>query len=140
MWFRPFPVEVSDVTGLLSAAENLFLVALVVVSWRRLLGLPRALIRTPYITYAAAYSLVFVYAFSVIANFGILARQRTQGLVLFFVLLCLPALAEHRRGRRPGRERAHDERPRRRLAREVAAPAVPNLIPDLTVPPRGGPS
>lgn len=138
VWFRPLPVEVRDASGLLSAAENLFLVALVVVSWRRLLGLPRALIRTPYITYTAAYSLVFVYAFSVIANFGILARQRTQGLVLFFVLLCLPAAAEHH-ARRSGRERAHDERPRRRLAREVAAPAVPDLIPDLAPPRRGAP-
>jgi len=137
VWFRPLPVEVRDATGLLSAAENVFLLGLVLVSWRRLLGIPRALIRTPYVTYAAAYSLVFVYAFSVIANFGILARQRTQGLVLFFVLLCIPAISERRQAPRSGRERAHDERPRRRLAREPAtAPAVPNLVPDLTAPPR----
>lgn len=139
VWFRPLPIEVRDATGLLSAAENIFLLGLVLVSWRRLLGIPRALIRTPYITYAAAYSLVFVYAFSVIANFGILARQRTQGLVLFFVLLCIPTISERRQARRSGRERAHDERPRRRLAREpVTAPTVPNLVPDLTGPPQRG--
>ncbi len=137
VWFRPFPNEVNDAAGLVSAGENIFLLLLVVASWRRLLALPRALIRTPYATYAAAYALVFVYAFSVIANFGILARQRTQGLVLFFVLLCIPAAAR-RAPRRPGRERAHREREPRRLAREEAGPAAPSLIPDLAPPPGPG--
>ena len=135
VWFRPLPIEVRDATGLLSAAENTALIVLVLMSWRRLLGLPRNLLRIPYATFAAAYSLVFVYAFSVIANFGILARQRTQGLVLFFVLLCIPAATSGRTRPLPGRERAHRERPQRRLAREVDAPTAPDLVPDLSSEP-----
>lgn len=131
VWFRPLPIEVKDATGLLSAAENVALLLLVAASWRRLLGLPRNLLRVPYATYAAAYSLVFVYAFSVIANFGILARQRTQGLVLFFVLLCIPAATAARSPQASGRERAHQERPTRRLAREqtAAEPAPEEIVP-----------
>jgi hypothetical protein len=125
VWFRPLPIEVRDATGLLSAAENLVLLGLVAVSWRRILGLPRNLVREPYVAYAAAYSLVFVYAFSVIANFGILARQRTQGLILFFVLLCIPAVGAARTTRAPGRERAHLRRAPRRLAREPLGDAAP---------------
>lgn len=140
VWFRPLPIEVRDATGLLSAAENVALIVLVVASWRRLLGLPRNLIRLPYGAYAAAYSLVFVYAFSVIANFGILARQRTQGLVLFFVLLCIPAMSSARAPQLPGRERAHRDRPSRRLAREQPAPTVPDLAPDPPSGPATGPS
>jgi len=37
------------------------------------------------------YSLLFVFAFSSIANFGILARERTQVLPFFLVLLAVPA-------------------------------------------------
>ena len=125
VWFRPLPIEVDDATGLLSAAENLALIVLVVLSWRRIIGLPRNLLRVPYATYSAAYSLVFVYAFSVIANFGILARQRTQGLVLFFVLLCIPAARAVAAPKVPGRERAHRERSPRRLSREPSATDEP---------------
>jgi hypothetical protein len=129
VWFRPLPIEVSDATGLLSAAENTALLILVAISWRRLLALPRNLLRLPYATYAAAYSLVFVYAFSVIANFGILARQRTQGLVLFFVLLCV-TIDRAAPTPLPGRERAHRERPTRRLAREPEPPAAFDRSPE----------
>ncbi len=96
VWFRPFPWEARGgggepaLTQMLSVAENLALIGLIVLSWRRLRQLPRALLRVPYVTFAATYVIVFVYAFSVIGNFGILARQRTQGIVLFFVLLSLP--------------------------------------------------
>lgn len=99
VWFRPFPWEARSAGGdsastqLVSAAENLAFLALIALSWRRLRQLPRALLRVPYVTFAATYVVVFVYAFSVIANFGILARQRTQGILLFFVLLCLPVAA-----------------------------------------------
>ena len=50
--------------------------------------------RRPYATFAFAYTLMFVYAFAAIANFGILSRQRTQVLPFVFVLLALPAVEQ----------------------------------------------
>ena len=94
VWFRPFVTDAKSggASQLASIAENLFLLGLVAGSWRQLRYLPRALVRVPYVTYAFVYSLVFVYAFAAIGNFGILARQRTQGTILLFVVLCLPPL------------------------------------------------
>jgi hypothetical protein len=46
----------------------------------------------PYVAFALTFVLVFVAAFGVISNFGILARQRTQVLPFVFVLLSLPAV------------------------------------------------
>ncbi|MCO5312207.1 MAG: hypothetical protein M9952_04620 [Microthrixaceae bacterium] len=84
---RPFPWEVSNVTGLIAAAEGVVFVGLVVAGRRRLLGWARALPRNPYLIYCAAYALVFIVLFSYVGNFGILARQRTQMMPL--VLVCL---------------------------------------------------
>jgi len=49
---------------------------------------------------ALAFLLMFIYAFAAIANFAILARQRTQVLPYAFVLLAVPAVAQVSR---PGR-------------------------------------
>jgi hypothetical protein len=117
VWFRPFPTEASGGGGpqLASSFENMFLLGLLMFSWKQLRTLPRAVIRIPYATYAVVYSLVFVYAFSAIGNFGILARQRTQGTVLFFVVLCLPDLAAASHGRVAKGREARAERIRERL-------------------------
>lgn len=100
--FRPFPGEARDLTGLLASAETMFLLGLMVVSWRRLARLPSLLLRANYLMFAAAFTAMFVYAFSSLGNFGLLARQRTQVLPLLFVLLCVPAVvARPTRGRGP---------------------------------------
>jgi hypothetical protein len=43
------------------------------------------------VAFVLVYSGLFVVAFSSIANFGILARERTQLLPFFLVLLAVPA-------------------------------------------------
>ena len=53
----------------------------------RLARLPRYLFQVPYVAYALTYTIMFVIAFSSIANFGILTRQRTQVLPLVVVLV-----------------------------------------------------
>lgn len=116
VWVRPLPVEAHDGTSLVSSVEGLALVGLALYSWRRLRALPRALIRIPYVTYAATYCAVFVYAFSSIGNFGILARQRTQGLILLFVVLCLPELVRTDRNGARGDETDRERRAERRAA------------------------
>ncbi|MDQ1519420.1 MAG: hypothetical protein QOI55_493, partial [Actinomycetota bacterium] len=52
----------------------------------------------PLISYAVGFIVLFVIAFSAFSNFGILARQRTQVLPLYLVLLALPP--RHRRTKR----------------------------------------
>jgi hypothetical protein len=137
VWFRPFPFEARGgggegaITQLLSSAENMLLLALVALSWRRLWTLPRALVRIPYITFATTFILVFAYAFAVVGNFGILARQRTQGTFLFFVLLCAPVVHKgathlgHRDAADTGRARREEHQPTRAVAGagDATAPA-----------------
>jgi hypothetical protein len=89
--FRPFPFEVRNPQAMLTSLEGLALLALVVLSRRRLVRLPRELIRRPYLGFAVVYTLAFIYAFSSLGNFGILARERSQLLPVLFVALCLPA-------------------------------------------------
>ena len=88
--FRPFPFEVHNAQALLTSLEGLSLAALFIVSLRRLVRLPVELFRRPYVACALVYVLAFIYAFSSIANFGILARQRSQLLPMLFVILCIP--------------------------------------------------
>lgn len=109
---RPFPWEVRNAEGLLSAVEGLVLLALVISSVPRYRRLPRTMRDFPYVVFSLAFVAVFVYAFSVVGNFGILARQRTQVLPFVFVLLALPAVRDKARsrfsGRRRGRTRGED--------------------------------
>lgn len=88
--FRPFPFEAASITAAASAVEGLalLLVALAALPGR-LLRLPRLALRRAYVGFAGIYVLTFVYAFSAVENFGILARQRTQVLPLVFVLLAV---------------------------------------------------
>jgi hypothetical protein len=82
------------------------LFALVVVgSFGRLSRLPSLAVRSPYVLFGLLYVLGFVFAFSSIENFGILARERCQLLPFAFVLICLP--------RKPKRERERPLLPRR---------------------------
>ncbi len=88
--FRPLPGEVRSLTGLVTSAEAAALLLLVVVGWRRLWGALHRLRSEAYVTFALAYLAMFAYAFSAIANFGILTRERVQVLPFLFVPLCLP--------------------------------------------------
>ncbi|MBM3675065.1 MAG: hypothetical protein FJW88_08935 [Actinobacteria bacterium] len=88
--FRPFPIEVHSPVAAASALEGVFLFGLCCVSWRRLRSIPRCMRESPYTAYCIGALVAFVYAFSAFSNFGILARQRSQFLPLFLVLVCLP--------------------------------------------------
>jgi hypothetical protein len=89
--FRPFPTEARDLNGLMTAMESVALLVILAASTRRLARLPLLFRSTPYITYALVYSMIFVFAFSSIGNFGILARQRTQLAPMLLVFAALPA-------------------------------------------------
>jgi hypothetical protein len=88
--FRPFPFEVRNVQAMLTSLEGLSLLALCILSLGRLARLPLALLRRPYLAFAVVYTCAFIFAFSSVVNFGILARERSQLLPVLFVVLCIP--------------------------------------------------
>ncbi|HET9022783.1 MAG TPA: hypothetical protein VFN34_12925, partial [Ornithinibacter sp.] len=88
--FRPFPWEAHNIQLVLQSLEGLVLLVLLLRSWPRLRGLPRAMRRNPYVTFAVVYVGAFIWAFSGFGNFGILARQRVLMIPFFLILLALP--------------------------------------------------
>jgi hypothetical protein len=88
--FRPFPGEAGTTQGVVSALEGAFVMLVAIFSRRRITKVLKEMMSTPYIVFAVIYTLVFIYAFSTIGNFGILVRQRVQVYPLFFVILALP--------------------------------------------------
>ncbi len=88
--FRPFPHEARNVQALIASIEGTVLLVLAWRSRHRLLAIPRLLRRVPYVAFAAAYTVGFIFAFSTFGNFGILARQRVQLFPFALVLLAVP--------------------------------------------------
>jgi hypothetical protein len=87
--FRPYPWEAGSAQELFTSIESFAYGVLLVMSLRRLAqGLRRD---RPLTIYAVVTTVVFIALFSNFANFGILARQRTQILPFLFMLLCIPA-------------------------------------------------
>jgi hypothetical protein len=89
--FRPFPWETYNMTALAQSLESAFLLGLLLVSFRRVRRAVSGSVRNPYLAFVVVYVTTFLLAFSSIANFGILARERVQVLPLVFVLLCVHA-------------------------------------------------
>jgi hypothetical protein len=88
--FRPFPFEVHNAQAAITALESSLLLCLAILRRRAIGQAVRHLRRWPYVAFVLVYSTLFVVAFSSIANFGILARERTQLLPFFLVLLAVP--------------------------------------------------
>jgi hypothetical protein len=88
--FRPFPWEAHNAQSLAAAGENAFLLVLLVFSGSRLAKVPRLLLREPYLGFCLVYLLLFVFAFSGFANFGLLVRERIQVIPFVLVFLCAP--------------------------------------------------
>ena len=88
--YRPLLFEANSITSLAAALEGSFLLVLTVVRFRWIIAAARSVRRQPYVAVALAYTIMFLIAFSVFANYGTLVRERSQLLPLFFVLLCVP--------------------------------------------------
>lgn len=102
--FRPHPLEAHNPQSLATAAEGALLFALTVSRARWSLAALRSARRQPYVALCLVYSALFCAAYSGIANFGVLARQRAQLLPFYLVLLSVPPERKHRRAfrfRRP---------------------------------------
>lgn len=86
--FRPFPWEAGSWQEQATSLESLIFAGVLVFTAQRLFTRLRR--DQPYALFALATTVVFIVLFSNFANFGILARQRTQVLPFLFVLMCLP--------------------------------------------------
>jgi hypothetical protein len=109
--FRPFPWEAHNAQALVSALESVVLMVLLASSWRRFARLPRMVMRRPYVAFCVVYITLFVYAFSIFGNFGILVRERVQVLPFVLALAALPLA-----GKTPAAAAAADPAP---VARKV---------------------
>lgn len=88
--FRPLLFDAHNLQAFVAAVEGTFLLLLCLFRYRWGLAALRSVRRQPYVAFAAAYSAGFIVAFSSVANFGLLARERVQLLPLFLVLVCVP--------------------------------------------------
>jgi hypothetical protein len=88
--FRPLIPDANSAQGLLAALEGTFLLAWSIWRWRWVWHASLSIRRQPYVATALSFTAVFIFGFSSIANFGILARERTQVLPFYLVLLAVP--------------------------------------------------
>ena len=89
--YRPFLFEAHNAQAAVTALESTVLLCLTVARRRAIWQAVRHPRKRPYVAFVLIFALLFVVAFSSISNFGILARERTQLLPFFLVLLAVPA-------------------------------------------------
>ena len=111
---RPLITEASGLSQLLPASEISVLFLIAVASWRRVVNIPRMLLRNPYIIFATVVLIGFGIAWASFGNLGLLVRQRSVVAPLLVLLVCLPA-----------RVRPAATAPSSRADLEHAAPGVP---------------
>lgn len=109
---RPFPWEASGFQALAAAEGVVLLTIMSVAAWRRRSRLLRAL-GERWVRLSLAYVVAFGWGFSAVANFGILARQRSLMLPFLFVLVA--SVPRWRGPRTDGSDTTHSEGRRRPL-------------------------
>jgi hypothetical protein len=94
--FRPLIIEAHNLQSLLAALEGTSLALLFLLRVRWAWSALKSLRRQPYVVFCLVYTALFIVAFSSLANFGILARERVQLYPLFLVLIAIPRVsADH---------------------------------------------
>jgi hypothetical protein len=104
--FRPFLFEARSGQIVVAAIETLLLLALTCFRYRNIIEAVKRIRDVPFVAFVVSYTLAFCVAFSSIGNFGILARQRTQLLPAFCVLLAWPKPKDPPDDVRPALERS----------------------------------
>jgi hypothetical protein len=89
--FRPFPFEAHNTQALGVALEGTFLLLFSLYRLRHGLSAVGSMRRRPYVAFSLVYTGLFIIAFSTLANFGLLARERVMLLPLYLLLFCIPA-------------------------------------------------
>jgi hypothetical protein len=89
--FRPFPFEAHTAEALVTSFESLLLLGFCVIRFRSIVAAFRSIRRTPYVAVAVVYVAGSIFGLSAVANFGIIARQRTLIYPMLLVLMCFSA-------------------------------------------------
>jgi len=118
--FDPLPINFHGLSGLIAAAENTFILVLILASFRQLRVVPRAAFARAYVMMCVVYSAAFLYTFAALGNLGLITRERT---LLFPFLLVLLAIPRGPKGQRPRYEWELRRRDRRRFRATEAARA-----------------
>lgn len=87
VFFRPFPWEANNFQALIQSLEEVLLIGIVLWRLKSLGKAAASSISNAYLRFILIYIIAFAIAFTVIQNFGILARERTMMLPFFFMLL-----------------------------------------------------
>jgi hypothetical protein len=85
--FRPFPWEAHNALALIQSLEGILVFGLVVWRIRSLGKAIASSISNAYTRFILIYAVAFTIAFAVVANFGIIARERMMLLPFFFMLI-----------------------------------------------------
>jgi hypothetical protein len=88
--FRPLPFEAGDPQVLMSALESTVLLVVVIVRFRWVAAAVRSIRRQPYVAFLTAFLIGGIIVLASVANFGILARQRTLILPAMLILISIP--------------------------------------------------
>jgi hypothetical protein len=83
--FRPFPFEAHNMNALVAAMEGLGLLALILYRFRSVKAAILGAMHDSILLLSVFYALMFIYVFSAISNFGIIARQRVQVFPFVFI-------------------------------------------------------
>lgn len=102
IFFRPYPWEALSANrstfALIASLEGLGLFLLFVFRWHSVRTAVATMLRNSYVMFALAYIVVFVFIFSAVANFGIIARQRSSLFPFVFMLIAFLGPARWRGG------------------------------------------
>lgn len=88
--FRPILPDAENFQSGLAATEGTLMLLFTLARIRWIIAALRTFRRQPFVVLALAHSLLFIAAFSSMANFGLLVRQRSSLLPFFLVLLSIP--------------------------------------------------
>jgi hypothetical protein len=88
--FRPFPFEAPNAQAFAAALESLWILGLLIVRYRWVAAAVRSIRRQPYVAYLVAFLIGGALVLTSVANFGILARQRTLLIPALMILVSIP--------------------------------------------------
>jgi hypothetical protein len=88
--FRPFLFEAHSGEAALSALEGTFLLVLTLLRIKWIWTAIKSMRRQPYVAFAAICAGLLIIALSSYANFGLLARERSQVMMFYLALLAIP--------------------------------------------------
>jgi hypothetical protein len=95
--FRPFPWETHNLQAFVQSLEGLLVLGLFLWRIKSLGKAIAASITNSYMRYILIYSIGFIIAFSIVANFGLIARERTMFLPFFYMLIAFTPFPVHRK-------------------------------------------